>query len=603
MDNEIERKVRETIELLRQYSVDDVNYDEMDPVAKMMLVALIHEEQKLKDDIDNMPQKILERFCSHFVPHEKICAMPAITLLHPTFRKNDFTDIISVGAGVSFTYRHTLVKPLVILNYIPIFKTTLIPYIDLYVVSHSKMWYSKGSCAIKTDSPNIVWVGIATEAEIESLNGLSLFIKGTGGVRPNHIFVGTEGRELKFSTIKEMENIEMVEPFDAQQASEQFFSFLKTWKEHLSLLDDTILYITDDIKDRDLFKPYAYPKSFRHWFEGDTLDDFSTKTHWIRLEFPVGTYISDSIQVHINVVPVTNVDINSIKLTQASSIAKLQKQEQSFFLRVLETSSTSYKEGFKKLSDEVLIRDFDAACYNNGDLYKDIRNLYNKFSDDYYAFIKYNEIKDGGRLNDLRKTINDLGKTVGQENAKYKFDSGTYVMRDIKKESLSSTIDVSYITTMGEMGNVPKEGDKMDSRNLPAINSRVECLISALGGSDKISPDARYELLRYYALTNDRLYTRMDVDAFLRKEIMATFGKEEFNSNDKSSRIFIKMNIQGAEGERSLRRGLYIDIEFKDKKNYEKAIQKSFGNLIQQKIEDNSCIAMPIIVTLVNLEG
>lgn len=124
----------------------------------------------------------------------------------------------------------------------------------------------------------------------------------------------------------------------------------------------------------------------------------------------------------------------------------------------------------------------------------------------------------------------------------------------------------------------------------------MDIAIGAMGGCDKATPDERYELLRYYSLTNDRLYTRMDIDAFLRKEIMAEFGKEEFR------RIFIKMSIEGTEGSTSLQRGLFIDIEFKDTKNYDKAVNEALDVKLLQRIENKSCITMPIIINLINLE-
>ena len=88
----------------------------------------------------------------------------------------------------------------------------------------------------------------------------------------------------------------------------------------------------------------------------------------------------------------------------------------------------------------------------------------------------------------------------------------------------------------------------------------------------------------------------MDVDAFLRKEIIAEFGKEEFR------RINIKISIEGASAPSSLRRGLYVDIEFKDKKNYEKAVSQSLKTQLLQRIENKSCIAMPIIINLINID-
>ena len=146
------------------------------------------------------------------------------------------------------------------------------------------------------------------------------------------------------------------------------------------------------------------------------LDYFDANTVWLRFDFPEGYVVPNDAEVLFNVLPVTNVDVCSLMLTQAQPIAKLQQADEAFFLRILETSTTANKQGFNMTSDEIIIRDFDAQCYNNGTLYRDVRNLYNRFIDDYYAFIEYNGIKDGEVLKTLRETINLLGKSVGQQN-------------------------------------------------------------------------------------------------------------------------------------------------------------------------------------------
>ena len=304
----------------------------------------------------------------------------------------------------------------------------------------------------------------------------------------------------------------------------------------------------------------------------------------------------DHLQIQTNILPVVNVDVNSLTLTEASPIAKLQKQDESYFVKILETSSSSHKQGFNMTTEEIIVRDFDASCYNNGDLYRDVRYLYNRFIDDYYAFVAYNGIKDGEVQRQLRETINKLGKSVGARNAKYKFDSGTYVMKNMNQYPPTTSTKVSYMTTRGKIGNLPQAGEFLENKKLPAIESKTYVVVSGMGGSDKATADQRYELLRYYSLTNDRLYTKMDIEAFLRKEILKEFGKEEFK------RIFIKINVEGTGGKHSLQRGLYIDIEFKDRKNYEKATSLSFDILMKQKIDSRSCISMPIIVELINLD-
>lgn len=594
MDLELQNKVNDTIEQLKQLSIDDFDFQQMDPIAKMMLVALVYEFQKIYDHIDGLDQRIVERYCTDFIPRQEVEAIPAITLLQPTFKANKDNEGVYLGSGVQFSYKTEQRKQPI--NYIPLFNTFALPYSEIIVV-HQDNEYCKSGNMYK---PNRLWVGIKTNVEIESIKGLSLFIKGTNGITPEHIYTGVDSQELDFATPREMEQVEMAEPFDAQQASGQFFSFLGIWKEYLlNMKEASLLVITDETKSRDLFKPRAYPRMFEHWNLTDTLKQFEmVKPLWLQIEFPEGYVVPHDCEVTLNVIPAVNVDICSLTLSDHTPIAKLQKQDDSFFLRILETSVSSNRQGFGMLNDEVIVRDFDASCYHSGDLYRDLRNLYNRFIDDYYAFMEYNDIKDDKTQKLLRETINKIANnnSIKDPNNKFKFDSGTYVMKNLRQNQVSSSIKVNYITTQGEIGNLPKAGETMENKKIPVFNQKVPIIVSAMGGDDKASADERYELLRYYSLTNDRLYTKMDIDAFLRKEIMVVFGKEEFK------RIIINMSIDGVGGPTSVQRGLYIDISFKDKKNYERALDISFEKLIQQRIESKSCISMPIIVKLRNLE-
>ena len=137
----------------------------------------------------------------------------------------------------------------------------------------------------------------------------------------------------------------------------------------------------------------------------------------------------------------------------------------------------------------------------------------------------------------------------------------------------------------------------MENKKLPSIEKELPIIVSGMGGTDKANVDERYENLRYYTLTNDRLYTKKDIEALIRKEIITEFGKEEFK------RIFIELKIEGAAGETKLQRGLYITIKFKDKKNFEKAVNTSLKNRIYQKIINRSCISMPINISIMNFDN
>lgn len=602
MDIELERKIVELTEYLKEISTDSLNYQMMDPIARMMLVALLHESQKIQDTIDSVSEKILDHFCENFIPRKNVNAMPAVALVAPSFKKGKDSETTVVNSGVSFTYKNAGSKTAI--EYLPLFKNTLIPYDEVYVITKNRMTSNTKTIEVSIEKDNIVWVGINTKSELESLKGFSLFIKGCDTVIPKKISVlSNDTTELQFCSMHRLEDIDMLEPFDAQQATGKFMSILKYWKELLQdLHNGSLYYITDEIKDRDVFKRKTFPRFFQNWLENEVLDCFNENTLWLQIEYPENYVVPENCSVILNTLPIVNISVNTVTLTQSSPIAKLQKQEDSFFVQVLETSNSTHKQGFGMSSEEIVIRDFDAACYNNGDLYRDVRNLYNHFVEDYYAFIEYNGLKDGEDIKRLKELINKIGKSVGSQNHKYNFDSGTYVMKNINQYPPTLSTKVSYITTQGEIGNslqVFPEGEKdhkLECKKMPVIEQNVPVVIGAIGGRDKADADSRYEQVRYYSLTNDRLYTKMDIEAYVRKELVSIYGKEEFK------RIYIKTCIEGVGGSNSVQRGLYIDIEFKDKKNFSKAVEYCIKERLQQKISNKSCISMPIIVGIKSLE-
>ncbi len=603
MDIELEKRINEAVEHLREMTAEAVDYQIMDPIAKMMLVALLHETQKIRDYIGGIEQKLTDRFCEDFIPREQVSAMPAISLVAPTFKKNKDLEAVSVGKGVSFTYKVAGNKNPI--SFIPLFKNTLIPYEDIYILTQNKLISKEKSFDVSMEHPNTLWVGIKTKVEIESLDGFSLYIQNVVDVYPEQIsVVGSETTEIDFCTMNRIDEIEMMEPFDAQQVSNSFISIVEYWRRILKELPNgVLLYFNDKCCDRDIFKKKAYPRIFQNWLESEVLDCLSDDTLWLQVAFPENYKLNDNCNVVINTMPIVNIDINSVTLTQVSPVAKLQKQEDSFFLSVLETSNASRKQGFSSNSDEFVIRDFDACCYHHGDLYRDIRNLYNHFIEDYYAFIEYNNLKDGQDIKRLKELVNKIGKSVGEQNDKFKFDSGTFVMKNINQPITTTVTRVSYLTTQGEQGNLltftneKDSSSKLECKNLPMIKNNVPIVVPAMGGRNKATADQRYELIRYYSLTNDRLYTKMDIEAFVRKELITIYGKKKFK------RILINVHIEGTAGKDAVERGVYVDIEFKDNKNYILAIEKNLEAKFQRQIINKSCIAMPIIVTLINLES
>lgn len=565
-----------------------------DPVSKLMVSTLLYQAQKIKDEIECIPDKVIDRLCSYFIPKNKLDAMPSLCFVQPTLKNRKGIEPQSLVDGVFFTYK---IDSKLSLSYYPLYRNFIVPFKASHILT-PQFLLSKGErIELHLSKNGHVWFGLELPTEIDTLDGMSFYIKGTSGVMPERIYVGNSMTELSYATADTMSVLPMMEPFDSQQTSPSSVEILSVWKSILANSDNgRLLYITDPTRDRDIFKCRAYPKSFQQLLESNDLDKFENNTLWILFDFGDNYEVPSDIEIIPNVVPAVNVNINTVSLTQSSPIAKLTKTDGSFFLNIIETSLPAQSQGFNMVNDDIIVRDFDNNCYNPDVLYRDVRNLYNRFVDDYHAFIEYHGLKDGELIRSLRELINKIGKNVGLSQERNRYEDGTYLMRSIGINNQSSSIKVSYLTTFGRLGNSPHAGELMENKKDAAIEKDIKVIEAATGGEDKAGIDQRYEMLRYYTLTSDRLFTKMDIDAFLRLQLLREFGKEEIQ------RISYEITIQGAGGAKKLERGLYIDIRFKDRKNFERAIGLSLDKKIRQSIIDKSCLTMPVIVKLVNID-
>jgi len=596
MDTKLQEIISENINDINRMTSSPIEFESLDPVAKLMFVSVIGEIRKNRDKLESLPERITEHFCSDFIPQEKVRAMPAFSILGIKFRSDAENETVTIDEDACFTYKDNDTG--IILNYMPLFESLMIPHRHTYTVKDNISFIDDDKQDFGTSlsvRPDEVWFGIETEAEIHNMLGVPIMINGTHGILPEHIYIRQDDHELDFCEISSFEKIKANKYLEAQQSSASLFSVIDHWNEIYSSNDEyALIYITSKKKDRDIFKPKPNPHFIAENDSGHNPGpSFPHNVIWMRFEFPDGYRIPDDLRIRLNAIPIVNLEQDYVFLTQSSPIAKLQVKEGSQFIQVLDTSSSDRKNGYAQLSSSVFIRDFDTSVYDSNQLYRDVRSLYYHFIDDYHAFIDYHDLRDEKTIKTLRETVNKLSKSADTPN---NYRSGTYVMLKPGMDKTTSSIKVSYLSTQGKDGNRLKAGFLMDNSRLPSIETKLPVFVSARGGSDKSSPNERYELMRYFTLTNDRLFTKKDIEAFLRSEITSTFGKEEYQ------RISIKMSIEGAAGERHLQRGLYIDIEFKDAKNYNYAKEAYWDRVLLQKILNRSCISMPIIVTLKNGE-
>ncbi len=585
MDNIIATEIEHVLQELNLATTQIV-----DPVAKLMVSTLVFEAQKIKDAIERLPESVVDRLCTFFIPQDKIDPMPALAIVQPKMKSigPGTPQSISTNITLNFKFNNKLQLP-----YTTIFANLVLPYAKLHLVTPTMLKTGDLITPLSPSHKGQVWIGLETEAEVECLKDFSLLIRGTNGVLPRRVFVGNNTQELSSTNAARMEAVTMLPPFDAQQAGHAFNGIISHWKNVLNQLPDaTLLYITDELTDRDFFRRMPYPRVFQQSMESADLDRFADNTLWIMLDFGPEYEVPNSIEIIPNAMPVVNVALNSVTLTSSAPIAKLNKDDETYFLKVVDTSCASKKQGFNQLSEQVTIRDFDTNSYNSQTLYTDVRNLYNRFIDDYHAFVEYNELKDGELVKTLRESLNRIARSVENTTPRTRFDSGVFAMRHVNLTGQASTLKVSYLTTHGARGNAPIMGELMENKKCPSLEKDLKVVVGASGGADKANADQRYEMMRYYMMTGDRLFTRMDIDAFLRLQLLKEFNLAEMK------RINYDISVQGAEGDKRLVRGLYIDIAFKDEKNYQKAIHSNLAERLRQLIEQRSCLSMPVRVKL-----
>lgn len=590
MDSIIQKNIDELLSEFKK-SGETLN----DPVAKLMVTALLHQAQKIKDEISVLPERVVERLCDYYIPRNKVSATPALCLVQPIVKAKKGLAANFLAEGASYAFK---IDNKTSLTYYPLLKNCVLPIAGMHTLT-DKALVSKGiRTNLNLNCKGKVWLGLEMSADIESLQNVSFYIRSNSRIFPEKIYVGNDMTELSFADASKFTDIPLMFPFDSQQVNPSSIEVFSNWQRLLSDNEDgRLVYIDDALVDRDVFKYSAYPKTFQQYLESSDLDKFENNTLWILFDFGDNLDVPSDIEIVPNVVPVVNVSLNSVTLTQSSPIAKLDKGDGAYYLTIVETSLPVQKQGFGTRNEDIVVRDFDANCYNKDILHRDVRNLYNRFIEDYHAFVDYHSLKDGELIRTLRELVNKIGKSVvsASENKSH-FDEGTYVMRSVGLIGKTSIIKVSYLTTNGRLGNFPKSGMVMENKKDVALEKDVRVISSATGGEDKASVDQCYEMLRYYTLTSDRLFTKMDIDAFLRLQLLKEFGKDEMK------RINYDISIQGTPGDAKLARGLYIDIRFKDEKNYRKAADMALDKKLHRLIVDKSCISMPIIVSLISLE-
>lgn len=100
MDSIIRRNIDELVSDLKKAGAN-LN----DPVSKLMVTALLHQTQKIKDEISLIPDRVVSRLCECFIPKDKIDASPALCLLKPAVKSKKGVETHTMADGTFFSFK------------------------------------------------------------------------------------------------------------------------------------------------------------------------------------------------------------------------------------------------------------------------------------------------------------------------------------------------------------------------------------------------------------------------------------------------------------------------------------------------------------------
>ena len=500
MDIKVKNKVAEMQQALE---MDEQRISLADPVAKMMLVAMAHQSSEIERKIDESIQRLSLRFCDEVLQSSNMQALPAITVV----RIGNGKETVSyyLDENDSFTY-----KPNKCI-FRPLFKTRIVPGSIIACFMGNKLLQpnKKPINATWPDSrhKDEVWLAYEAYGEANTLEDVILALSHPLPVDGLTVEVGDVAIPLS-PLMKDM-----------PRTLNSNFILTEFWRKSL-VHYGLWLYKFGKCPDKRILHRGEIPAWIRDAYSSELLENFVGHQYlWIRIKAAEECKLPLNTAMLFNCIPLANYDIQNIKLSYSEPIQSLENEKIGRYFVGVDQNNDQAKEYF--------LRDFDVSQYDNERIREDVTSLYHHYVNDYYAFVDNNALHDGATLRSLRQTMMQVYDSLDEfRTGNLRPYGGVYAIRNPRNSQ--QPIVLTYFTSNGERGNELKAGEKLLSSN--AAPGDVDTLIDAVGGRDKISGClTKREFVRYQVNSNDRLFTRIDLQQYCKIELLRAFGDEAAN--------------------------------------------------------------------------
>ena len=497
MDIKVRNKVAELQRALEQ---DEQRISLSDPVAKMMLVAMAHQSCEIERKMDQTIARLSEQFCDQVLQRSNLQAQPAVSVVN-IGNGREYAPYY-IDENDTFTYKAAKC------NFRPIFRSRIVPG-RIVACFMNNMLLQPNSTPLQATWPDNkhkdeIWLAFDAAGEVNTLEDAMIAFSHP---LPSDMLMAEVGDvQIPMSLVME----------DTPRTLNSNFMLMEFWKKSL-VYYGLWLYRFGKCSNKRTLHRGEIPAWIMDSYAQEIIEPLVGNRYlWIRIKASKGISLPLNTAILLNSIPVVNYDIQDVKLSYSEPIQRLENDKTStFFLDVVQNQEQAL---------EYFIRDFDVCQYDNERIREDITNLYHHYVNDYFAFVDSNSLHDGATLRSLRQSMMMVYDSLDEyRSGNTRPYGGAYAIRNPRNNQQPMVL--TYFTTNGERGNLLRRGGRLTSTN--AAVGDVEALIDATGGRNKIRDiKTRKELAKHLVISNDRLFTKIDLLQYCKMEFMRAFGEE-----------------------------------------------------------------------------
>jgi hypothetical protein len=498
---------------------------EQDPVIKLLMMALAHETNKIKEDISLFRENLLEEFTEKVIPVSMVQPIPAFTIVQTSKAKNILNDcyaseetpfIIEKESENTMPEGRARIRDK--FTFIPLLRTKIV---DARIALVQNVGINKYMVRLECGDP------------ISDLMGVSFYIANK---EFSDVTVAIDDKMLPLIKTDDYEKLPFTSWFSMESVlTEKSLTFgtPEYWKD--IVISNNFRFFIVDAYDTNKVNLARFGRNI------DLVMEFTSPENDFRID------VND---IEINCIPLVNVEKVSVRLSKDDPIKKISEEGYDFSLIDNRGGgvAASYRKQFLHLvagsspeseRDTFVVRRFGMERFNRKELLLQIKSIANRFRSDYYAYLENDGLRDGEKIKKLSIAMTDVLDEVKKEGEP---SYGIYLIltRKERDSEQNKSIEVNYLITDGTLSNGIKTDASVKPVSTEFDKNATKILRETQGGKDvQMDKEVKRRIAQYYVLTKDRLFTKSDIRAFCYKELFSRYaiGRNSITKIDIKNKI------------------------------------------------------------------